>query len=72
MIYVAETIKNIVENIPMSLKQLNEEFEKGIKNKTDVADDVIDITNMLKENIDRLIEPERDELDDESTGTPFK
>jgi len=72
VIYVAEAIKDLVENSPMSLKELNEAFEKGIKNKSEVSDDVKDITNKLKENIDRLIEPERDELNDESNGNHFK
>ena len=60
---------DLVENSPMSLKELCEAHERAIKTKTDVTDEVQETTNKLKQIIDRLIQPEMENREHETNGT---
>ncbi|XP_066926510.1 serine/threonine-protein kinase SMG1-like [Clytia hemisphaerica] len=68
VIYIAETVKDLVENSPMTLKELCEAHEKAIKTKTDVSEEVQETTNKLKQIIDRLILPEVEDREHETNG----
>lgn len=61
VLYIAEAIKDLVANSPLSLKNLSDMIMQSIKSKSEVSEDVLQTIEKLKNIVDQLIEPQTDE-----------
>lgn len=51
-------MKELIDNLPMSLKDLCQAHEDAVTTRTEVTQHVKETTDKLKQIIDRLIQPE--------------
>lgn len=70
VIYIAEAIKDLVANSPIPLKTISERVMQSIKEKSELADDVTQNIEKLKNILDQLIEPHTEQTGE--SGECFK